>query len=58
MTDFIFLAKVDKTSKQIVDAVSASVLVKNDYEQTLNMVKGILFGLLIDIGTEGAKEKG
>lgn len=58
MSDFInFMAKINKTSKQIVDSVSTSVLVKNDYEETLNMVNGMVLGLIMDIVTEGAKEK-
>lgn len=57
MPELYLLEKIDKTAKQIVDAVSTSVLVKTDYEQTLNMVKAIVFGLLIDIGKRGAEEK-
>ena len=58
MEDLLLMEKIIKTSKQIVNNVSASVLVKADYEQTVIMVNGILLGLLIEIGKDGAKEKG
>lgn len=58
MEDLLLIEKIIKTSKQIVNNVSASVLIKADYEQTVNMVNGILLGLLIEIGKDGAKEKG
>lgn len=58
MEELLLIEKVIKTSKQIVNNVSTSVLVKADYEQTVNMVNGILLGLLIDIGKGGAKEEG
>lgn len=58
MEDLLLIEKLIKTSKQIVNNVSASVLVKADYEQTVTMVNGILLGLLIDIGKGGAKEEG
>lgn len=58
MQDLLIIEKIIKTSKQIVNNVSASALAKADYEQTVNMVNGMLLGLLIEIGKEGAKEKG
>lgn len=58
MEDLLLIEKIIKTSKQIVNNVSASVLIKADYEQTATMVNGILLGLLIDIGKGGAKEEG
>lgn len=57
MEDLILIEKLIKASKQIVNNVSASILAKADYEQTVIMVNGILLGLLIEIG-KGAKEKG
>lgn len=58
MEDLLLIEKIIKTSKQIVNNVSASVLVKADYEQTVTMVNGMLLGLLIEIGKGGSKEKG
>lgn len=58
MEDLILIEKLIKASKQIVNNVSASILAKADYEQTVIMVNGILLGLLIDIGKGGAKEEG
>lgn len=58
MEDFLIIEKLIKASKQIVNNVSASILAKADYEQTVIMVNGILLGLLIDIGKGGAKEEG
>lgn len=57
MQELLLIEKLIKASKQIVNNVRASILAKADYEQTVTMVNGILLGLLIDIGTEGAKEK-
>lgn len=58
MEDLLLIEKIIKTSKQIVNNVSASALANADYEQTVNMVNGMLLGLLIEIGKEGAKGKG
>lgn len=58
MQELLFIEKLIKASKQIVNNVSASILAKADYEQTVTMVNGILLGLLIDIGKGGAKEEG
>lgn len=58
MQELLLIEKLIKASKQIVNNVSASILAKADYEQTVIMVNGILLGLLIDIGKGGAKEEG
>lgn len=58
MQELFLIEKLIKASKQIVNNVSASILAKADYEQTVIMVNGILLGLLIDIGKGGAKEEG
>lgn len=57
MQELLLIEKLIKASKQIVNNVSASILAKADYEQTVIMVNGILLGLLIDIGKGGAKEE-
>lgn len=58
MDDFInFMKKINKISKDIVDNVSISVLSKNDYDTTLNMVTEMIFGLIMDIAVEGNKVK-
>jgi hypothetical protein len=51
------MEKINKTSKDIVDNVSVSVLSKNSYDTTLNMVTGMIFGLIMDIVAEGNKVK-
>lgn len=58
MEELLLIEKLIKASKQIINNVSASILAKADYEQTVIMVNRILLGLLIDIGKGGAKEEG
>lgn len=58
MEELLLIEKLIKASKQIINNVSASILAKADYEQTVIMVNRILLDLLIDIGKGGAKEEG